>query len=90
MLIDDPHWRVEWKSRKLQPPDLVPFVYEKFDAAMTRLGYEAANRQLSHQVRIAGKKVLLYGLVLYGRDPLANRLWNAAKIGVDPNYSLGL
>jgi three-Cys-motif partner protein len=89
-LVDDPTWREEWRNRRLQPDDLIPFVYEKFDLAMTRIGYEAARKEDAYSVRIPGKNVFLYGLALYGRDPLANRLWKAARLGVDPQYGFGL
>lgn len=89
-LIDDPEWRQEWASRQLPDQDLIPFVFEKFDAAMTRLGYEAAEKREAHPIRIPGKNVFLYSLVLYSKDPLAKKFWKAARSGVDPQFELGL
>jgi three-Cys-motif partner protein len=89
-LIDDPHWREEWIARKLRPRDVVPFIYDKFDVAMRRIGYEPARREDAHPVRVAGKRVLLYSLVLYSKDELARRLWSAARIAVQPQYGLPL
>jgi three-Cys-motif partner protein len=89
-LIDDVDWRQEWTSRQLPHQDLVPFVFEKFDSAMTRLGYEAAQKREAHPVRIAGKNVFLYLLVLYAKDPLAKKFWKAARFGVDPQHGLEL
>lgn len=89
-LIDDPEWRQEWASRQLPDQDLIPFVFEKFDAAMTRLGYEAAEKREAHPIRIPGKNVFLYSLVLYSKDPLAKKFWKAARSGVDPQFELEL
>ena len=40
-LLDDPEWRGDWHRRARRNEDLVPFLLEKFDAAMVRLGYPA-------------------------------------------------
>lgn len=87
-LIDDPDWRREWKARLLQPKHVVPLVVEKFDAAMTRLGYEAMRKEDAHAVRVVNKQVFLYSLVLYSKDELAKRLWRAARSSIDPQYPL--
>lgn len=89
-LIDDPDWRQEWARRQLPDQDLIGFVFEKFDSAMTRLGYEAAEKQEAHPIRIAGKNVFLYLLVLYSKDRLAKKFWKAARSGVDPQFKLEL
>jgi len=89
-LIDDPDWRREWSERRLQADDVVPYIVEKFDAAMTRLGYEATRKEDAQAVRISGKQVYLYSLVMYSKDELAKRLWKAARMVVDPQYGLGL
>jgi hypothetical protein len=34
---------------------VVPFIFEKFDAAMTRLGCEATAKEDAHAVRVSGK-----------------------------------
>jgi three-Cys-motif partner protein len=89
-LIDDPDWRREWKARLLQPKHVVPFVVEKFDVAMTRLGYEATRKEDVRAVRVSGKQVFLYSLALYSKDELAKRLWRAARVVVDSQYPLQL
>lgn len=89
-LIDDSDWRQEWASRKLPDHDLVRFVFEKFDAAMTRLGYEALDKREAHPIRIAGKNVFLYLLVLYSKNRLAKKFWKASRLGVDPQYEMEL
>jgi len=68
-LIDDPNWRDEWRGLGLRNRDLVRFLLRKFDTAMTRLGYEAARPGDAHPVRIMGKNVFLYSLVLYSSGP---------------------
>jgi len=89
-LIDHTEWREEWRRRGLRRKDLIPFVLERFDAAMTRLGYQEARREESHPIRIAGKRVFLYSLLLYSKDPLAKKFWKAARFGVDPQFGLPL
>ena len=89
-LIEDPNWREDWAQRGMRKRDLVHFVLEKFDAAMTRLGYEAQGPEESHPVRAHGKGVLLYHLVFYSRHQLAKRLFRAAEARIDPQTRLGL
>lgn len=89
-LIDDPNWRDDWAERGLRNRDLIRFVLEKFDAAMTRLGYEAQRPEESHAIRVQGKGVLLYNLVFYSRHPLAKKLFEAAKARTDPQTTLPL
>jgi three-Cys-motif partner protein len=89
-LIDDPNWRQDWAQRGMRARDLIHFVLEKFDAAMTRLGYEAQGPEESHPVRAHGMGVLLYHLVFYSRHPLAKKLFRAAEAGIDPQTTLGL
>lgn len=89
-LVDDAEWREEWRSLGLQPKDLISFVLDKFDAAMARLGYQEARREEAHPIRIPGKRVFLYSLVLYSKDPLARKFWKAARFGVDPQLGLQL
>ncbi len=89
-LIDDPNWRDEWRAMGRPPKFVVRFILERFDAAMTRLGYEAARPSESHPIRIAGKGVFLYSLVFYSRNPLGKKFWEATRQGADPQGSLGL
>lgn len=89
-LIDHPNWRTEWRERALQPKDLIRFIYEKFDAAMTRIGYQANPPEEAHPIRIAGKRVFLYSLVLYSKNPLGKQFWQATRQGTDPQIRLGI
>ncbi len=87
-LIDDPLWRKEWAERGLRKTDLIRFVLRKFDTAMTHLGYQAQLPEESHPVRVYGKGVFLYSLVLYSKDPLGKKLWSAARAATDPQTNL--
>lgn len=89
-LIDDPNWRDEWKARGLGPGDVIRFVLEKFDMAMSRLGYQSGRPSESHPVRIAGKNVFQYSLVFYSKHELGKRLWRAARKSLSPQQDLGL
>ena len=66
------------------------FLLGKFDAAMTRLGYQEARPADAHAIRVMGKSVLLYWLVLYTKNPLAQKFWQATRKGADPQLGLGL
>lgn len=89
-LLDDPDWRDDWASRGTASQDLVLFILEKFDAAMTSMGYEASTPEESKPVRVYGKEVLLYHLVFYSKHPLAKKLFEAAKSATDPQTRLQL
>lgn len=89
-LIDDPDWREEWRQGGYRPRDLVRFLLERFDDAMTRLGYEAARPTDAHPIHVIGKKVFLYSLVLYSKDKLGNQFWQAARQISDPQTKLDL
>lgn len=87
-LIDDPDWREEWDRRGLKRRDLVRFLLEKFDAAMTRLGYKAARPADAHPVRVMGKNVFLYSLVLYSKHDVGKKFWEATRSATDPQGRL--
>jgi three-Cys-motif partner protein len=89
-LIDDPGWREEWKARNLRRRDLIGFVLQKFDAAMTSIGYTAARPDEAHPIRVMGKHVFLYSLVLYSKSDLGRKFWQTVRQGVDPQRSLDL
>ncbi len=87
-LVDDPNWREEWRATGSREP--VRFLLRKFDQAMTRLGYQALRPDDAHPIRILGKNVLLYFLVLYSKDELGQKFWHATRLGADPQLGLGL
>lgn len=89
-LIDDANWRDEWRRRDLRHGDLIRFMLEKFDAAMTRIGYRSGRPAESHPVRIPGKNVFQYSLVFYSKHDLGRRLWLAARKSLKPQQELGL
>lgn len=89
-LIDDPDWRDEWVSKGMPERRLIRFLLGKFDEAMTRLGYEGIRPGEAHDVRIKGKNVYLYSLVLYSRDRLAKKFWRETLKGTDEQFTLGL
>ena len=88
-LLDDPGWREDWAKKGVSTKDLVHFILEKFDAAMTQLGYEASNPGESKPVRVHGEGVLLYHLLFYSKHPLAKKLFRAARAATDPQTTLG-
>jgi hypothetical protein len=89
-LIDDPDWRDQWAASGLSNKYAIRFLLEKFDAAMTRIGYRDARPEESHPIRVIGKKVFLYSLVFYSKHPLGRRLWQATRESADPQIELGL
>ena len=57
---------------------------------MTRLGYAAPRPDDAHPIRVMGKKVFLYSLVFYSKNPLGQQFWQATRKGTDPQFSLEL
>lgn len=87
-LIDDDNWRSDWIASGYRRSQLVRFMLEKFDQAMSNIGYRRARPGDAHPIRLLEKKnVLLYYLVLYSEHHLGQTFWNAAKSGVDPQLS---
>ena len=88
-LIDDENWRAEWTARGCRPSNLIRFMLEKFNQAMTRIGYRPQRPDDAHPIRLLDKKnVLLYYLVLYSKNDLGRKFWNVARSGVDDQLSL--
>ncbi len=64
---------------------------EKFDEAMTNIGYRQARPDDAHPIRLrARKNVLLYYLVFYSKHDLGHAFWNATRHGVKDQLRLGL
>jgi three-Cys-motif partner protein len=89
-LIDDPRWRDEWAARGHNQKGLIRFLLEKFDQAMTRIGYQPVRPEESHPIRLMSKNVFLYSLVLYSKDPLGQKLWEASRSYASPQLPLTL
>lgn len=87
-LIDDPNWRGEWQERDLGRGDVVPFLLEKFNAAMTRIGYHPGRPSEAHPIRVAGKRVFLYSLVFYSKSDLGRQFWEATRRGLTNQLTL--
>lgn len=88
-LIDDENWRAEWIAREHRRSNLIRFMLEKFNEAMTRIGYQRQRPDDAHPIRLLEKKnVLLYYLVLYSRNDLGRKFWNVARSGIDDQLSL--
>jgi hypothetical protein len=66
----------------------VRFLTRKFDEAMQGLGYRPAQPSDYHAVTIPGKTVMQYLLVLYSKDELGRKLWQASLRGLSPQLGL--
>ena len=86
-LIDDDHWREDWISEGYRRSNLIRFMLDKFNKAMTRLGYQPQRPGDAHPMLLEKKNVLLYYLVLYSKHDLGRSFWNVARSGVDPQLS---
>ena len=89
-LIDDPDWREGWAGKGHGSRGLIRFILEKFDEAMTGIGYRAAQPDDAHPIRVFGKNVFLYSLVFYSKNPLGQKFWQATRRGTDPQMTLGI
>ena len=57
---------------------------------MTRVDYPASRPDDAHPIRVIGKNVFLYSLVLYSKDRLGQKFWQAARERTQPQTRLGL
>ncbi|MDE0357017.1 MAG: three-Cys-motif partner protein TcmP [Gammaproteobacteria bacterium] len=88
-LIDDDNWRTDWIVGGYRRGQLVRFMLEKFDQAMTNIGYRRARPGDAHPIRLLEKKnVLLYYLVLYSKHALGQEFWKEARSGVNDQLDL--
>ena len=89
-LIDDANWRDEWTARGYRVNNVVRFMLDKFNKAMEGIGYRPARPDDAHPIRLLekNKNVLLYYLVLYSKNPLAQAFWNATRLGLDEQLKL--
>lgn len=74
-LIDDPHWRAEWRERQKADRYFVRFALDKFDDAMERLGYRRRQMKDTVSIKVTGMGVYLYSLALYTKHPLGEKFW---------------
>ena len=89
-LIDDPDWREGWAGKGPGSRGVIRFILEKFDEAMTGIGYRAAQPDDAHPIRVFGKNVFLYSLVFYSKNPLGQKFWQATRRGTHPQMTLGI
>jgi three-Cys-motif partner protein len=86
-LIDCPDWREQYRDSGER---VVRFLLRKFDEAMTGLGYFSCSDDLVHQVKISGKNVFLYSLVLYSRSQVGQEFWRDTLRRSDPQLGFDL
>jgi len=84
-LIGDPDWRSGFGQGGHKP---VRFVLEKFDRAMTELGYRTP--PAGQHFAVKWRSVLLYYLAFYSRSELGERFWKQALKGAASQLELGL
>jgi three-Cys-motif partner protein len=89
-LVDCPTWREDWRREEWSERHVVRFLLQKFDDAMVRLGYLTAAEQDYYRVKVRGKGVMQYILILYSRNDLGQKFWGNAVRGVDQQTRLPL
>lgn len=89
-LVDDENWRQEWRERGLSKGNRIHFLLEKFDQAMAGIGYQTQRPSEAHPVRVMGKSVFLYSLVLYSKSELGQKFWRATRQGTSGQGSFEL
>lgn len=88
-LINDENWREEWIAGGYRRSNVIRFMLDKFDRAMTRIRYQPQRPDDAHPIRLLEKKnVLLYYLVLYSKHELGRKFWKEARSGVDDQLDL--
>lgn len=88
--IDQENWRDEWRKLGLSKRHFVRFLLERFDEAMTRLGYRGRRLQGAANVRISGMGVFLYALTLYSRHELGETFWRTTLNHADNQLQMDL
>jgi hypothetical protein len=83
-LIGSPDCRKQWRAEGKSDRAFIRFVGEKFDEAMTRLGYRRRDPRDTVTVEVSGKGVYLYSLAFYSRHELGERFWKTTIAGTDP------
>jgi hypothetical protein len=86
-LISCPDWRNEYRTQKERNP--VRFILNKFDEAMTGIGYQSAINDV-HTIKIHGMGVLQYVLAFYSKSALGAKFWREARAGITPQLGLDL
>ena len=89
-LIDEPNWRDEWRGQRRSRRHFVPYLLQKFDSAMTTLGYRATPLRGAANVKVTGMGVFLYALVLYSRHPLGEEFWQTTLDSADKQLQMKL
>ena len=89
-LIDDPHWRAEWRDRQQADRYFVGFALEKFNEAMERLGYRRREMKDTVPIKVTGMCVYLYSLALYTKHPLGEKFWKTTIAGTAQQTELEL
>jgi three-Cys-motif partner protein len=87
-LIGSPDWRKEWRAAGKSDRAFIRFVADKFDEAMTHLGYRRRDPRDTVTVKVTGKGVYLYSLAFYSRHELGERFWKTTIAGTDPQIEL--
>lgn len=80
-------WRTEWQ-RMSPRPSLPVFVAQMFDRCMRNLEFAHGGFLETVPVRSTEKRVLLYRLGFFSRNPLGGRFWLQAKKGVSQQRNL--
>ena len=68
----------------------MPYLLQKFDSAMTTLGYRATPLRGAANVKVTGMGVFLYALVLYSRHPLGEEFWQTTLDSADKQLQMKL
>jgi three-Cys-motif partner protein len=77
--LGNPFWREEWAAARGRRETFDVFVANAFGHSMKQLGYKYEGVHYSYLVRLPGRRVRLYRLVLFSRSELGEKFWKESK-----------
>ncbi len=78
------HWRDQWTSRG----SFGDFVADQFGSSMSHIGYRYEGLASLHLVRSTEKRLPLYHLGVFSKNPLGAKFWRECRKATDPQRSL--
>lgn len=87
--LGDRDWRVEWDEQTGRgQPRFSGFVIDQFGQRMKAIDFKYKDLGDAAPIRLPGKNVLLYVLVLFSRSDLGKKFWGATMEACSPQRGL--
>lgn len=88
--LGDSDWRAVWdQETRMGRRSFSEFVIDQFGRRMKTIDFQYRDVGDAVAIRLPGKNVLLYVLVLFSRSELGKKFWKATQQACDPQQDLG-